>query len=76
MRGKKYSVTYKGIKLAHNYYADFILYNEIIFEVKACAGIAGEHLSQTINYMKLADSHLGMIVNFNIRSFQHKRVVL
>ncbi len=75
-REKQYAVYYKGKQLGHHFYADFVLHNEIILEVKAGAGIVDNHISQTINYMKLANSKIGVIVNFNIRSLFHKRVVL
>jgi len=74
-REKKYDIQYKDIVLAHKFYADFVVYDEIILEIKASKGIIDEHTAQTINYLKLADSGLGIIVNFNTKSLQHKRVV-
>ncbi len=72
---KAYVVSYKGQKLAHQYYADFVVYDEIILEVKAFKEINNEHVAQTINYMRLAESEIGIIVNFN-KSLFHKRIVL
>jgi GxxExxY protein len=74
-REKKYDIQYKDIVLAHKFYADFVVYDEIILEIKASKDIIDEHTAQTINYLKLADSGLGIIVNFNTKSLQHKRVV-
>ena len=74
-REKEYYIKYKDIVLAHKFYADFIVYDEIILEIKASKDIIDEHIAQTINYLKLADSDLGIIVNFNKKSLQHKRVV-
>jgi GxxExxY protein len=34
-REKKYEITYKGVLLAHPYYADFVVFDKIIFEAKA-----------------------------------------
>lgn len=34
-REKKYEVNYKGIILPHKFYADFVIYDKIILEVKA-----------------------------------------
>lgn len=75
-REKPYRVNYKGVVLAHFYYADFVIYGEIILEVKAIRNVLNEHLSQIINYMKLADSQIGIIANFNIKSLEHKRIIL
>lgn len=75
-REKQYDVTYKEIILPHKFYADFVVYDEIILEVKVSKDIIDEHISQTLNYIKLADSNLGVIVNFNSKSLQHKRLVI
>ncbi|CAA9201624.1 hypothetical protein FLACOL7796_03852 [Flavobacterium collinsii] len=74
-REKEYSIKYKDIVLAHKFYADFVIYDEIILEVKASKDIIDEYTAQTINYLRLADSDLGIIVNFNKKSLQHKRVI-
>jgi len=34
-REKNYEITYKGFILAHSYYADFVVWNKILFEAKA-----------------------------------------
>lgn len=75
-REKEYPVPYKDIILPHKFYADFVIYNDIILEIKAVSAITDEHLAQTLNYMALAKSPLGIIVNFGTPSLQHKRVVL
>lgn len=74
-REKEYYIKYKDIVLAHKFYADFIVYDEIILEIKASKNIIDEHIAQTINYLKLADSDLGIIVNFSKKSLEHKRVI-
>ncbi|MDW8850002.1 GxxExxY protein [Flavobacterium sp. MMLR14_040] len=74
-REKEYNIKYKDIVLAHKFYADFIVYEEIILEIKASKDIIDEHIAQTINYLKLADSDLGIIINFSKKSLEHKRVI-
>ena len=74
-REKEYPIQYKDIVLPHKFYADFVVYNDIILEIKAISGITDEHLAQTLNYMALAKSPLGIIVNFGTSSLQHKRVI-
>ncbi|SFD10216.1 GxxExxY protein [Flavobacterium phragmitis] len=74
-REKEYNIQYKDIVLAHKFYADFVVYDEIILEIKASKDIIDEYTAQTINYLKLADSDLGIIVNFSKKSLQHKRVI-
>jgi GxxExxY protein len=75
-REKEYIVSYKGIILPHKFYADFVVYNNIILEIKAVSDIVEKHISQTINYIKLAKGELGIIVNFSNAVLQHKRIAV
>jgi GxxExxY protein len=45
-REKEYKVEYKGIVLPHKFYADFVVFDDIIVEVKAQQGIAEEHTAR------------------------------
>jgi len=75
-REKVYDVNYKGKKLPHKFYADFVLFDSIIVEIKACSkGISDEHISQTLNYLKASGCSVGLIVNFGKKSLEHKRLV-
>jgi GxxExxY protein len=75
-REKEYPVYYKGKLLPHQFYADFVVYDNIILEVKALNEINKEHIAQTINYIKLARGKLGVIINFGTAELQHKRIIL
>jgi GxxExxY protein len=74
-REKEFSIEYKGIILPHKFYADFIVYDDIILEVKSVKEISNDHLAQTLNYMKLADTPVGIIANFQNKSLVHKRLI-
>jgi len=74
-REKEFSIEYKGIILPHKFYADFIVYEDIILEVKSVREISNDHLAQTLNYMKLADTPVGIIANFQNKSLVHKRLI-
>lgn len=64
-REKQFPINYKGAEIRHKYYADFVMFEDIIVEIKASAdGIADEHISQTLNYMKASDCRIGLIINF------------
>ncbi|TRX22844.1 GxxExxY protein [Flavobacterium franklandianum] len=75
-REKEFSIEYKGNILPHKFYADFIIYDEIILEIKTVKEINNEHIAQTLNYIKLASSQIGIIANFQNKSLTHKRLVL
>lgn len=74
-REKEFSIEYKGVVLPHKFYADFIVNEDIVLEVKAVKEFSGEHTAQVLNYMKLSESEIGLLVNFQNKSLQHKRLV-
>lgn len=72
----KYPVLYKGKTLRHYYYADFVVDNKIILELKAVEKITQSHIKQTLNYLAVSKLKLGLIVNFGEDSLNYRRVVL
>jgi GxxExxY protein len=75
-REKEFAINYKGKILPHNFYADFIVNEDIILEVKAVKEFSNEHIAQIINYLKLANSEIGLMVNFQTKSLEYKRYAL
>lgn len=75
VREREFKIQYKDIILPHRYYADFIIYDSIILEVKASYMIVNNFVTQTINYLKASSLQLGIIANFGEKSFTSKRVV-
>lgn len=75
-REKKYLVKYKGRTLPHKFYADFVVFDKIILEIKAVAGIADEFVAQAINYLKVSGDKLALIVNFGELKLNYRRIVL
>ena len=74
-REKEYPVDYKGKTLPHSFFADFVIFEKVILEVKAKSGIASEDLSQTLNYLKCSRCKVGLILNFRTSSVEIKRVI-
>lgn len=74
-REKEYFIEYKDVVLPHKFYADFVVYEDIILEVKAIKDIIDIHVAQTLNYIRLVNGRLGIIANFNSRSLEHKRII-
>ena len=75
-REKEYLVNYKGQILPHKFYADFVVFGKIILEVKSIAMFAQEHTAQCINYLKVSENKLALLVNFGELKFNHRRIVL
>jgi len=76
VRERKYEIEYKGVILPHFYYADFVLFDKILFEGKACERLTDAHLKQVLNYLAVSKLKLGPLVNFGEDSLVWKRVVL
>jgi GxxExxY protein len=75
-REQEYKLTYKGVGLRHNYFADFVVLDKIILEAKAIECLTDSHIKQTLNYLAASKLKLGLLVNFGEDSLSYKRVVL
>ncbi|MEM0518383.1 GxxExxY protein [Aequorivita flava] len=75
-REKQYSVKYKDITLPHKFYADFVVMDKIILEVKSVEMLNDKHLAQCINYLKVSECKLALLGNFQKEFLDHKRIVL
>ena len=75
-REKEYRVNYKDITLKHVFFADFVVYNKIILEIKSAESIHDNHVAQCINYLKVSKNKLAILANFHRDLLDHKRIVL
>jgi len=72
-----YEVNYKDIVLPHNFYADFVVFDNIILEAKALInGYSQEHIARCINYLKVSGNKLALLVNFGETRLKSKRILL
>jgi len=74
-REKHLPILYKGQQIKHDYYADFICFDKIVIECKAVSEILDIHKAQTLNYMKINNLKLGIIINFSQQSLEYKRII-
>lgn len=75
-REKMYEVRYKDVILPHKFYADFVVFDSIILEVKGVNAISDPAIAQAINYLKVSNNSLAIIVNFGELRLNYKRIVL
>ena len=75
-REKNYEITYKGVILPHYYYADFVVWQKILFEAKAVEKLTDSHLKQVLNYLAASKLRVGLLVNFGGDVLEWKRVIL
>jgi GxxExxY protein len=75
-REKEYSIHYKNSILTHRFYADFVVFENIILEIKAVEnGLCDEFISRVINYLKASGCKVGLLVNFGRSKLEYKRLV-
>jgi GxxExxY protein len=55
---------YYGSHPVGEYYADLIVNNAVIIEVKAADGIIAAHEAQLYNYLKATEIEVGLLLNF------------
>ncbi|MCB0337948.1 MAG: GxxExxY protein [Bdellovibrionales bacterium] len=72
------SVYYKGVHLDCGYRADFIIEDFLLVELKAVEHTTSVHQAQLLTYMKLAETPVGLLINFNVKLLKNglKRLVL
>ena len=74
-REKEFAVSYKNTTLRHKFYADFVVFNKIILEVKTVDCFNNSHYNQCLNYLKISKNELAILANFNLISLEYKRIV-
>lgn len=68
-------VTYKD-KLVGEYFADILVENQVIIELKTVEKLDNNHDSQLLNYLKATGIKVGILVNFKQTRAEIKRMVL
>ena len=76
-RQKLLALDYRGRAIG-NYFIDLVVENSVIIELKAVGKLAPVHEAQLLSYLKLANLHIGLLINFNEETLMHgvKRLAL
>ena len=59
----KIHVFFDGV-LIGEYFADLVIENRVILEIKAANTLADEHVAQLMNYLKATTCEVGFVLNF------------
>ncbi len=65
---------YYETELVGEYYADLLVENKVIIELKTAIAICEEHENQLINYLKATEIEVGLLLNFGKKPEIKRRV--
>ncbi len=60
------SVVYEDVRLDIGFYADLIVEDKVIVELKSVQTTAPVHRKQLLTYLRMADKRLGLLINFGL----------
>jgi GxxExxY protein len=67
---KPLPVIYESVKLEVGYRIDIMVENSVIVELKSVEAINDVHIAQILTYMKLSNTKLGLLINFNVKDLK------
>lgn len=57
---------YKEIHVGIGYRLDILVENKVVVEIKAVDALTDVHTAQVLTYLKLSNTKLGLLINFNV----------
>ncbi len=67
------SVTFREQNVGE-FYADLLVEEKIIVELKAVTALAKEHVAQVLNYLYASGMDIGLLVNFGTSKIEYRRL--
>jgi GxxExxY protein len=68
------TVTYKGQRVGE-YFADILVEDDVVIELKCVDRLANEHMAQYLNYLRASGRGVCLLVNFQRPTVEWKRIV-
>jgi GxxExxY protein len=68
------AVTYKGYNVGE-YFADILVEDVLVIELKCADRLANEHTAQCLNYLRASGLGLCLLVNFQKPKVEWKRII-
>ena len=69
-RQQQIPIQYKGTTLGSNLRLDLLVEKKVIIEIKAKEQLSPTDKPQLLTYLRLCDIHLGLIINFNVKTLK------
>ena len=63
---KALPLIYEEVRLEIGYRIDLIIENKLIVKIKSVESLNDVHFAQLLTYLKLTNSKLGLLINFNV----------
>ena len=70
-RQKFLSIQYENLKVENAFKIDLLIENKVVVEIKAQEALDNFHNAQLLNYLKLGNYRLGLLLNFNSKLFKN-----
>ena len=70
-----FAVNYKGQSVGE-YFADLLVEDELVVELKCAERLGNEHTAQCLNYLRASGRRFCLLVNFQKPKVEWKRIVL
>jgi len=71
---KEFRVSYKGYEVGV-YYADIVVDNRAVVEVKSAEALTDVHRAQILNYLRISGLKVGLLMNFARPKLKFERFV-
>ena len=71
----RFDVIYKGVKVG-DYIPDLVVFDKIVVDTKTIERITDVERGQILNYLKITQLRVGMILNFKKPKLEWERLVL
>lgn len=69
-RQKFLSIQYENLKVENAFKIDLLVESKVVVEIKAQEALDNFHNAQLLNYLKLGNYRLGLLLNFNSKLFK------
>ena len=70
-----FDVLYKNVKVGR-YIPDLICFEELVVDTKTVEKISSHEIGQMLNYLRITNKRVGLLLNFKRSKLEWKRVVL
>ncbi len=71
----RFPIIYKSVNVGE-YIPDLIVFDKIIVDTKVVKKIGNNEKAQIINYLKITNLHVGLLLNFKHAQLEWKRMVI